>query len=98
MLDDLRKMIIQAVPDIKLEWKWGTAVWTSNGNVCATGAFKDHVKLNFFKGASLSDSHKSFNNGFDSKASRAVDFYEGDKLNEPALKELIQAAVALNRK
>lgn len=98
LLDDLRKLILNADPTIKLEWKWGTAVWTINGNVCATGAFKDHVKLNFFKGAVLPDPDKQFNNGFTSKESRAVDFHKGDKINESALTELIRSAVACNQK
>ena len=62
----------------------------------AVGIFKDHVKLNFFKGASLPDPHGLFNAGLEAKATRAIDFREGDKINEPALKELIRAAVAFN--
>src|SRR5262245_16119153 len=55
MLARLRKVILASVPDLTEEWKWGTAVWTNKGLVCSAGAFKDHVKLNFFKGASLKD-------------------------------------------
>ncbi len=96
MLARLRKLILEADPDIAEEWKWGTAVWSHKGNVVAIGAFKDHVKLNFFKGASLKDPKGLFNAGLDAKATRAIDLHEGDKVNEAALKELIRAAVALN--
>lgn len=92
----LRKLILEADPGLTEEWKWGTAVWSHKGNVVAVGAFKDHVKLNFFKGASLKDPHGLFNAGLDAKATRGIDLHEGDKINEPALKELIRAAVALN--
>src|SRR5436190_16110026 len=92
----LRKLILEADPDMTEEWKWDTAVWTHNGLVCSTGAFKDHVKLNFFKGASLKDPKHLFNAGLEAKATRAIDFSERDKINEPALKELVRAAVAYN--
>jgi hypothetical protein len=92
----LRKLILEAAPDLTEEWKWNTAVWTSNGLVCAAGAFKDHVKLNFFKGASLKDPKRLFNAGLDAKATRAIDFFEHDKVNEPVLKALIREAVAYN--
>jgi hypothetical protein len=92
----LRTAINDAEPGLKEEWKWSTPVWTSKGNVCAIGAFKDHVKLNFFKGASLPDPHGLLNGGLDAKASRSIDLVEGDSINEPALQELIRAAVALN--
>jgi hypothetical protein len=96
LLAQLRKLILDAAPDVTEEWKWGTAVWVHKGNVVAAGAFKDHVKLNFFKGASLNDPSGLFNAGFDAKATRAIDFHEGDKFNAAALKELVRAAVALN--
>lgn len=56
----LRKVILDAAPDLTEEWKWGTAVWTNKGLVCSAGAFKDHVKINFFKGASLKDPKRLF--------------------------------------
>ena len=96
LLARLRKLILEAGPDLVEEWKWGTAVWSHQGNVVAAGAFQDHVKLNFFKGASLKDPHRLFNAGLEAKATRAIDFHEHDKINAPALKELIQAAVAQN--
>ncbi len=96
MIARLRKLILGAAPNITEEYKWGTAVWSHKGNVVAAGAFKDHVKVNFFKGASLKDPKHLFNAGLDSKATRAIDFSEGDNINEPALKDLIRAAVAFN--
>ena len=96
LLARLRKLILEAAPDLTEEWKWNTAVWTSNGLVCAAGAFKDHVKLNFFKGASLKDPKRLFKAGLDAKATRAIDFFEHDKVNEPVLKALIREAVAYN--
>lgn len=92
----LRKLILQAAPDLTEEWKWETPVWSLQGNVVAFGIFKDHVKLNFFKGASLADPHKLFNAGLEAKATRAIDIAEGDTLNESALRELVQSAVTLN--
>jgi hypothetical protein len=96
LLARLRKLILAADPVMVEEWKWETPVWSNNGNVVAAGAFQDHVKLNFFKGASLPDPHGLFNAGLEAKASRAIDFGAGDSINEAALKELMRAAVALN--
>lgn len=96
MLDRLRKVILEAAPDITEEWKWDTAVWAHKGLVCSAGAFRDHVKLNFFKGASLKDPKGLFNAGLDAKTTRAIDFREGDKIDAAALKDLIRAAAAHN--
>ena len=96
MLARLRKLILEAAPDLAEEWKWGTPVWAHKGNVMAVGAFKDHLKINFFQGASLSDQHGLFNAGLDAKAMRAIDIHEGDVLDEFALKDLIRTAVAHN--
>ncbi len=96
MLARLRTLILKTAPDITEEWKWGTAVWSHIGLVCSAGAFKDHVKLNFFKGASLKDPKGLFNSGLDAKATRAIDFNEGDDIDESALKDLIRAAVVHN--
>jgi len=96
MIARLRKIIHDADPGITEEWKWNTAVWSHNGLVVAVGAFKGNVKMNFFQGASLPDPHKLFNAGLEAKKTRAIDFHEGDKINEPALKDLIRAAVAQN--
>lgn len=96
LLAKIRKLILEAAPEVTEEWKWGTAVWVHKGNVLAAGAFKDHVKLNFFQGASLDDPSGLFNAGLEAKATRAIDFHEGDKINAAALKALVRAAVALN--
>lgn len=95
-LAQLRTLIHRAAPDIIEEWKWGSPVYTHNGLVCSTGSFKDHVKLNFFKGAELTAHQGLFNNGLESKKSRAIDFFVTDPLNEPVLLEVIRAAVDLN--
>ena len=97
-LGRLRILIRAASPELVEDWKWNTPVWSCDGNVLAAGAFKDHVKLNFFKGASLEDPRRLFNAGLDAKGSRAIDIHQGDAVDEPALKQLVRAAVALNRK
>jgi hypothetical protein len=97
LLARLRTLIHEAAPGIAEEWKWGTAGWSQNGMVCSAGAFKDHVKLNFFKGASLEDPQGLFNAGLEAKATRAIDFNEGEEIDEPALKDLIRRAVAYNQ-
>ena len=96
MFARLRKLIREADPDITEEWKWDTAVWSHRGLVCAVGAFKETVKMNFFQGAFLADPHTLFNAGLEAKKTRAIDFREGDAVDESALKELIRAAVAHN--
>jgi hypothetical protein len=92
----LRELITQAHPSLTEEWKWDIPVWTSAGNVCAIGGFKESVKVNFFKGASLPDPDGLFNGGLEAKASRSIDFRKGDAVNGSALQELIRAAVAQN--
>jgi hypothetical protein len=96
LLARLRKLILAAAPELTEEWKWDTPVWSYKGNVVAGGAFKDHIKLNFFKGASLKDPKGLFNAGLDAKATRGIDFHEGDEIDELALKELVREAVAYN--
>ena len=96
ILARLRALILESAPGITEEWKWETAVWASNGLVCSVGAFKDHMKINFFKGASLPDPQGLFNAGLEAKATRAIDFSPGAVLNGPALKERIRSAVAAN--
>jgi hypothetical protein len=96
MLSRLRKLILEADPELTEEWKWNTAVWTRGGLVCSAGAFKDHVKLNFFNGASLKDPKGMFNAGLEAKNTRATDFSDGDDIDASALKDLIRAAVAYN--
>ena len=92
----LRKLIHEAAPELSEEWKWDTPVWSYKGNVVAAGVFKDHVKLNFFKGASLADPNGLFNAGLDAKATRAIDISEHEEFDEDALKELVRVAVAHN--
>ena len=96
-LGRIRTLIRTAAPELVEDWKWNTPVWSCDGNVLAAGAFKDHVKLNFFKGASLADPRGLFNAGLDAKGSRAIDLHEDDRLDEGAFKELLRAAAALNR-
>jgi hypothetical protein len=96
MLTRLRKLILEAAPELTEEWKWDTPVWSYKGNVVAGGVFKDHVKLNFFKGASLDDPKGLFNAGLDAKATRAIDIHEGEEIDKSALKDLIRAGVAYN--
>jgi hypothetical protein len=96
MIARLRKLILEADPHLTEEWKWDTPVWSYRGNVVAAGVFKDHVKLNFFKGASLEDPNGLFNAGLDAKATRAIDIAEGEQIDEMALKDLVRSAVAYN--
>lgn len=95
-LTRLRKLILEAAPGVTEEWKWGTAVWSQKGNVVAVGAFKEHVKITFFKGASLNDPRGLFNAGLDAKAMRSIDLRQGVRINVSALKGLIRAGVAYN--
>ena len=88
----LRRVINEVAPSLEEDWKWGTAVWTGKGNVIALGAFKEHLKINFFKGAALDDRHGLFNAGLEAKQSRSIDLHEGTTIDEQALKELIRAA------
>lgn len=96
ILAKLRKLILTSSPDLVEEWKWDTPVWSFKGNVVSASAFKEHVKLNFFKGASLADPRQLFNAGLEAKATRSIDFAESDTVNESALKELVRSAVAFN--
>ncbi len=97
LLARLRQLIHAAAPDITEEWKWGTPVWSQNGLVCSAGVFKDHVKLNFFQGAFLSDPKHLFNAGLNAKTTRAIDFEEGSSIDEEGLRDLIRAAVIYNQ-
>lgn len=86
------ELIGDAHPDLEEDWKWDTAVWTNKGNVCALGVFKEHLKVNFFKGALLDDPKELFNAGLEAKQSRSIDLHEGDKIDERALQDLVRAA------
>jgi hypothetical protein len=96
MLAQVRQLIHAAAPDITEEWKWGTAVYTQKGLVCAASAFTGHAKLNFFKGATLEDPKGLFNAGLDAKLMRSIDFQQGGRIPEAALQDLVRAAVAHN--
>ena len=98
MLSRLRALIKEADPEVAEEWKWrGTPVWSHNGLICTGETYKNVVKMTFAKGASLADPSGLFNSSLEGNARRAIDFHEGDKLDEKALKALIRAAVALNK-
>lgn len=93
-----RKAILAADREIIEEWKWmGSPVWSRDGIIAVGNAHKDKVKLTFSHGASLPDPDKLFNNGFGGKVWRAIDFFEDDRIDERALKELVRAAVDYNR-
>lgn len=96
MLSQLRALIKQADPEVVEEWKWEIPVWSHDGILCTGETYKKVVKLTFAKGASLDDPSGLFNSSLEGKVRRAIDFREGDKVNEQALKTLIRAAVALN--
>jgi hypothetical protein len=96
-LATIRKIIHQAVPDVVEEWKWrGVPVWEHCGIVCTGETYKDYVKTTFAKGASLKDPSGLFNASLEGNARRAIDFREGEKIDEKALKALLRAAAALN--
>jgi hypothetical protein len=97
MLARIRKLIKQADPDVVEEWKWrGVPVWYHDGMICTGETYKNAVKMTFAKGASLQDPAGLFNSSLDGNTRRAIDFHEGDKIDEKALKALIRAAVKLN--
>lgn len=96
MIAHIRRLVLEAAPNIVEEWKWDTPVWSSNGNVLAVGSFQDHVKINFFRGSLLEDPDRLFNAGLEAKATRGIDLFENDSIDESKLKKLIRAAVDLN--
>lgn len=98
MLAKLRNIILKADPEIVEEWKWGTPVWSRAGIICTGEAYKKAVKTTFAKGAALNDPSGLFNSSLEGNVRRAIDFSEGAKVNEAALKALIRAAVAHNLK
>src|SRR5260221_2514569 len=96
-LAKVREIVRAADPEIVEEWKWmGTPVWSHGGIVCTGETYKKVVKMTFAKGAALKDPAGLFNSSLDGNVRRAIDIHEGGKVDEPALKELIRAAVALN--
>jgi hypothetical protein len=93
----LRAIIKQADPEVVEEWKWrGVPVWSHAGMICTGETYKKVVKMTFAKGASLEDPSGLFNSSLEGNTRRAIDFHEGEKINEKALKALIRDAVALN--
>ena len=102
MLGRLRALVKEADPDVVEEWKWvkptsgGTTVWSHDGGICTGEVYKNVVKLTFFKGASLDDPSGLFNSSLGGNVRRAIDFHEGEKIDERALTALVRAAVALN--
>ncbi len=104
MLAKVRAMVREADPEIVEEWKWvkptnpGTPVWSHGGIVCTGETYKNVVKMTFAKGAALKDPSGLFNSSLGGNVRRAIDIHEGDTVDEPALKDLIRAAVALNLK
>src|SRR5712664_2923489 len=96
-LGRMRKLVKQADPEVVEEWKWrGTPVWSHDGIICTGETYKSVVKMTFAKGASLKDPSGLFNSSLEGNTRRAIDFHEGDKIDEKALKALVRAAVALN--
>jgi hypothetical protein len=94
----IRKSILESDREIIEEWKWmGSPVWSHDGIIAVANAHKKTVKLTFSHGAALPDPDKLFNAGLEGNARRAIDFFEGDKLNERALKNLIRAAIDYNQ-
>jgi hypothetical protein len=97
MLSQLRTVIMQADPEVVEEWKWEVPVWSHDGLICTGETYKNVVKLTFAKGAALEDPSGLFNSSLGGNTRRAIDFHEGEKIDEGALKALIRAAVTLNR-
>ena len=97
MLSRLRTLVKEADPEVVEEWKWrGVPVWSHGGIICTGETYKNVVKMTFAKGASLEDPSGLFNSSLEGNTRRAIDFHEGDKIDEEALKALIRAAAALN--
>ncbi|HEU0035916.1 MAG TPA: DUF1801 domain-containing protein [Kofleriaceae bacterium] len=97
MLARLRALVKAADPDVVEEWKWSVPVWSHDGLICTGETYKKAVKLTFAKGAALKDPSKLFNSSLEGNTRRAIDFHEGDAIDETAFKALIRAAVALNQ-
>ena len=97
LLSRLRGLVREADPDVVEEWKWrGVPVWYHDGMLCTGETYKSIVKMTFAKGASLEDPSGLFNSSLEGNTRRAIDFHEGEKIDEKALKALVRAAVALN--
>jgi hypothetical protein len=97
MLARIRALVHEADPEVVEEWKWrGVPTWEHDGIICTGETYKKVVKTTFFKGASLEDPKGLFNSSLEGNTRRAIDFQEGDEIDENAFKDLVRAAVALN--
>ena len=97
MLSRLRTLIKEADPEVVEEWKWGGPVWSHDGLISTGETYKKAVKMTFAKGAALNDPSGLFNSSLEGNTRRAIDFHEGEKIDEEALKTLVRAAVTLNK-
>jgi hypothetical protein len=97
LLGRLRALVKEADPGVVEEWKWSVPVWSHDGLICTGETYKSVVKLTFAKGAALKDPASLFNSSLEGKTRRAIDFRDGEKVNEKAFKALVRAAVALNK-
>jgi hypothetical protein len=98
MLSRLRSLVKEADPEVVEEWKWrGVSVWSHDGLICTGETYKNVVKMTFVRGAALKDPAGLFNSSLDGNTRRAIDFHEGEKIDEEALKTLVRAAVTLNK-
>ena len=97
MLGRLRALVRDADPDVVEEWKWSVPVWSRDGLICTGEAYKSAVKMTFAKGAALKDPAGLFNSSLEGNTRRAIDFHEGETINEAALKTLVRAAATLNK-
>ena len=97
-LGRLRALVKEADPEIVEEWKWNVPVWSHDGLICTGESYKNVVKMTFARGAALRDPKGLFNSSLEGKTRRAIDFHEGEKIDEEALRILVRAAVALNKR
>ena len=98
MLSRIRRLVKEADPEVVEEWKWrGVPVWSHGGIICTGETYKNAVKMTFAKGAALKDPSGLFNSSLEGNTRRAIDFHEGEKVDEEALKTLVRAAVTLNK-
>ena len=97
MLSRLRALMKEADPEVVEEWKWSVPVWSHDGLICTGETYKNAVKMTFAKGAAVKDPSRLFNSSLEGNTRRAIDFREGEKINEEALKALVRAAVTLNK-
>jgi hypothetical protein len=97
MLGRLRALVREADPEVVEEWKWSLPVWSHDGLICTGETYKSVVKMTFARGAALKDPSGLFNSSLEGNTRRAIDFHEGDEIDEKALKDLVRAAVALNK-